>query len=59
MEKKIDKIGETNINNFGSKMIIKESRKYVDIDIYFPEYNWTFKHGRYNAFKKRKYKMSI
>ena len=52
MEKKIDKIGETNINNFGSKMIIKESRKYVDIDIYFPEYNWTFKHGRYNAFKK-------
>ena len=39
---KIDRTGEERINNFGSKMIIKEYRKYSDIDVYFPEYNWTF-----------------
>lgn len=49
---KIDKVGEKNINNFGSKMVIIEYRKYSDIDVYFPEYNWTFKHTRYNDFKK-------
>ena len=34
-----DRIGEENINNFGSKMIIT---KYIDnkhIDVYFPEYD--------------------
>ena len=49
--KKIDRTGEESYNNFGSKMIIKEYRNIIDIDIYFPEYNWTFKHGRYNNFK--------
>ena len=52
MKKKIDKIGETNINNFGSKMIIKEYRGCMDMDVYFPEYNWTFKHATYQSFKK-------
>ena len=50
-KKAVDKTGEMNINNFGSKMIIKEYRKYSDIDIYFPEYDWTFEHARYNDFK--------
>ena len=50
-KKVVDRIGEENINNFGSKMIIKEYRKYSDIDVYFPEYNWTFEHARYNDFK--------
>ena len=49
--KKIDRTGEMNINSFGSKMIIKEYRKYMDIDVYFPEYNWVFKHAQYNQFK--------
>ena len=56
MRKKIDRIGEENINNFGSKMIIKEYRKCNDIDVYFPEYDWTFKHAIYQTFKNGKIK---
>ena len=40
-----------NINSFGSKMIISEYRGYMDIDVYFPEYNWTFEHAIYQSFK--------
>ena len=54
--KKIDRIGEERLNNFGSKMIIKEYRKAIDIDVYFPEYNWTFEHARYDNFKNGKIK---
>ena len=50
--RRIDRTGEKRVNNFGSKMIIREYRKYSDIDVYFPEYDWTFEHGRYDAFKK-------
>ena len=49
---KIDRIGEINYNTFGSKMIIIKYRKYSDIDIYFPEYDWTFKNSAYKEFKK-------
>ena len=49
---KIDKTGEERLNNFGSKMIITNYRNYKDIDVYFPEYNWTLKHARYGDFKK-------
>ena len=49
--KKIDRTGEIGYNNFGSKMIIKEYRKYSDVDVYFPEYNWAFKHTQYHNFK--------
>ena len=49
--RKIDRTGEIKYNNFGSKMIIKEYRKAIDIDIYFPEYDWTFEHAQYNDFK--------
>ena len=49
---KIDRTGEERLNTFGSKMIIKEYREYSDIDVYFPEYNWTFKHAIYQTFKK-------
>ena len=52
----LDRIGEENYNNFGSKMIIKEYRKYSDIDVYFPEYDWIFKHTRYDKFKNRNIK---
>ena len=51
MGKKIDRVGEERLNEFESKMIIKEYRKYSDIDIYFPEYDWTFKHAQYGNFK--------
>ena len=49
--KKIDRTGEMNINSFGSKMIISEYRGYMDIDVYFPEYNWIAKNKQYNNFK--------
>ena len=54
--KKIDKTGEEILNNFGSKMIIKEYRNNKDIDVYFPEYDWTFEHARYDHFKNRNIK---
>ena len=47
-----NRIGEINYNTFGSEMIITKYRKYSDVDIYFPEYNWTFKNARYDSFKK-------
>ena len=56
MRNKIDRTGEEGYNNFGSKMIIKEYRGNKDIDIYFPEYDWVFKHARYDKFKTGKIK---
>ena len=53
---KIDRIGEERVNKFGSKMIIKDYRGCMDIDVYFPEYNWTFKHATYQSFKNEKIK---
>ena len=49
---KIDRIREESINNFGSKMIIVEYRRWNDIDVYFPEYNWKAKNVTYQNFKK-------
>ena len=49
---KIDRTGEERLNTFGSKMIIKEYRNSKDIDVYFPEYNWTFNHAQYSKFKR-------
>ena len=53
---KKNRIGETVTNNFGSTMVIVEYRNALDIDIYFPEYNWTAKGMQYSAFKKGKIK---
>ena len=33
---KIDRTGEENINNFGSKMIISKYNNIHDINVYFP-----------------------
>ena len=52
MGSKIDRTGERNVNSFGSEMIITRYRGCMDIDIYFPEYNWTVKNREYNKFKK-------
>ena len=52
--KSVDRTGEESYNNFGSKMAIIEYRKALDVDVYFPEYDWTFKHAIYSEFKKEK-----
>lgn len=49
--KTIDRTGEKNINNFGSEMVIIEYRKANNIDVYFPQYNWTAKNKTYQHFK--------
>ena len=49
--KVINRTGEEGVNNFGSKMVIVKYRKYSDIDVYFPEYDWTFKNVQYSKFK--------
>ena len=49
---KINRADEERINNFGSKTIISEYRNNKDIDVYFPEYDWTFKRAQYNQFKR-------
>ena len=56
MNKKINRVGEKSINKFGSKMVIKEYRGCMDMDVYFPEYNWTFKHAQYTSFKNKSIK---
>ena len=52
MGKIINRVGEERLNKFGSKMIISGYRKREDIDVYFPEYNWTFEHVDYSNFKR-------
>ena len=51
MVAKINRKGEKNYNNFGSEMIITKYRMNGDIDVYFPEYDWTFKGATYQSFK--------
>ena len=51
MGSKNDRTGEIGINNFGSKMVIVGYRKYSDVDIYFPEYDWIAKGTQYINFK--------
>ena len=57
-DKITSRLGEEGINNLGSKMVIKEYRNARDIDVYFPEYDWTFKHATYQHFKKGNVKCS-
>ena len=53
MKRKIkSRLGEEEYNKFGSKMIITKYNGALDMDIYFPKYDWTFKHGTYQSFKK-------
>lgn len=48
----IDRTGETRINNFGSETVIVKYRTNKDIDVYFPEYDWTARSVEYGHFKK-------
>lgn len=52
MSEKIDRTGETGVNNFGSKMVIIRYETCRDVDIYFPQYNWTARYRTYIEFKK-------
>ena len=56
MGAKLNRIGEERLNNFGSKMIITRYKNAIDIDVYFPEYDWTFKNSAYKEFKNGKIK---
>lgn len=38
-------------NKYGSKILITRYNGNKDIDVYFPEYNWTFEHALYRNFK--------
>lgn len=51
-----DRLGEERYNNNGSLMRIIEYRKYDDIDVYFPEYNWIKYNCKYTNFKQGKVK---
>lgn len=46
------RIGEINVNNFGSIIKISNYRSSDDIDVYFPEYDWTNKRATYQSFTK-------
>ena len=52
MRKKANRLGERKYNNFGSEMIIIDYKNCHNVDIYFPEYNWTFYNTDYERFKK-------
>ena len=49
---KVDRVGERNINNFGSEMVIVDYKNANNIDVYFPEYDWVAKNREYSKFKK-------
>jgi hypothetical protein len=49
---RLDRIGEENENSFGSLMTIINYYSASNIDIYFPEYDWTFYHSSYKDFEK-------
>ena len=48
----MNRVGEENVNNFGSKMIIVRYKTNKDIDVYFPEYNYTVINRCYSDFKR-------
>lgn len=49
---RIDRTGETKINNFGSEMIITEYKNARNITVFFPKYNYTAQNILYGNFKK-------
>ena len=48
--------GEKNTNNFGSEIVISRYENPKDIDVYFPEYNWTAKNVYCSNFVRGKIK---
>lgn len=52
----MNRIGEERYNNNNSLMKITDYRNSKDIDVYFPDYNWTYYHARYDNFTRGKIK---
>lgn len=48
---KLDRVGETILNTFGSTMVIVEYRNCMDIDVYFPKYDYIAEGVQYSNFK--------
>lgn len=48
--KRIDRTGEEKTNNFGSLMRITKYRNNNDVEVYFPEYDYTKEHTKYSNF---------
>lgn len=46
-----NRVGEMNVNSFGSKMIIVNYNNALDLEVYFPQYDW-YTRKTYNNFKK-------
>ena len=40
---KTHRVGDTKYNNFGSKIIISKYNNALDMEVYFPEYNYYIK----------------
>lgn len=51
-----NRLYEKNKNNFGSEMIITRYNCFRDIDVYFPEYDWTSQNRSYGEFKEKSIK---
>ena len=45
-----NRTGEESFNNFGSIMVITRYKNRNDIDVYFPKYDWTYRHANYDNF---------
>ena len=54
MATKINRTREEGTNNFGSKMVIVDYNGCMNIDVYFPEYDWIAKGVTYDHFKNGK-----
>ncbi len=52
---KTHRVGDTKYNNFGSKIIISKYNSALDMEVYFPQYNYYVK-CVYDQFKKGKIK---
>ena len=49
--KYVHRIGEKNVNTFGSEMVIQDYRRKDDIDVYFPKYDWLAIKKEYRNFQ--------
>ena len=47
-----NRLGEIKYNTFGSKMVITKYNNARDINVYFPEYDWTYENTFYDNFNK-------
>ena len=50
MPPRMDRTGERGKNNFGSEIVISRYSLACDVDIHFPQYEWTAKNRQYKEF---------